>query len=70
VLWVDSHQVISNEPLCVLEPKVGELGENFPLAGDASWQNNVEDRDAIGCHDQQGLPKIVDIPNLPAAGWR
>src|SRR5262245_13267365 len=53
VLGIDRHQMIAYQPLGALEPKAGELGENFPLAGDASWQHNVEDRDAIGRHDQQ-----------------
>src|SRR5262245_18650942 len=56
--------------LQLLEPKGGNLIENFSFVRNQRGQNEIKGRDPVGGHDKKMVPQIVDIPHFAPAVQR
>ena len=57
--------MIGNDLACSNEPDGRNLREDLALVGDAGAENVVERGDAIGGDEQEPVPKIVKVSDLP-----
>ena len=59
--------MIRHELARAREPEAGESGEHATLVGDVGWQDDVEDRDPVACHEEQALlVELEDLADFPA----
>jgi hypothetical protein len=49
------------------KPETRERGQHFAFAGDGCWQDAVESRDAIRCHNQElRVVNLVHVADFAA----
>src|SRR5207302_10936343 len=66
VAGVERHQVVGYQVGGDPEPEGADGGEHPALVGDGCGQHHVEDRDAVGRHEQQTVVTgVVDVAHLP-----
>ncbi len=58
--------MIGHDVLCLLEPEIGDLRQDFSLERDAFVHNDIVRRDPIRSDNEQLIPEIVNIAHLAA----
>ena len=61
---VARDEVVGHQVGELVEPELGDAVQHLALEGNLIRQDVVESRDAVGCHHQQGVTRIVDIADL------
>ncbi len=57
-------EVVGDEIFGLVEPEVGDLGEDFAFARDAIGHVDVEGRNAIGCDKEEILAEVKDFADF------
>lgn len=56
--------MVGEPALGLVEPEVGDLGQDFALSGDAIGHDAVEGRNPVRGHEEEGISQVEDFTNL------
>jgi len=54
--------MIRDHTLQEIQPEQRHLRQDAALIRDSRWQDVVESRDTVRCHDEQAVAVLVDVP--------